>query len=458
MGSQRPLLCPWLIEQINSQQYPGLHWINAEKTQFRMPWKHGLRQDISADDTKIFEAWAITSGRYRPCIDSPDPSVWKRNFRSALHRKKHFRRVVDNRNNSEDPHVIYEIQSIDEGASVSAEEESEDVSPATDNSYSGLSSISPNPRTLESSLKDMTILEQLTVDSGEMTQLERDMAFSALNYSPDHAVLPSHLSQTSPITEPLLGASGGAAWEMPAPVEDPSSMTLNIGEFQAQMRGYFPNGEFVTEFEVAVYYRGRKVQEKTVKNINGFRLFYSSESTFPSLQDLQLPDISMISISDQQQIKYTNQLLERMGQGLIVEVQNNQIRAQRHGSCKAFWSMMQNPGSSEPQQISSKELTVLYDFPQFNREINAFLNSAGGSPQYSMWLCFGELWPDPDGKPWNKKLIMVQVTPVTFKLLHEMAHGVGASSLQSDDVNLQLSDPLSTSSFLSILEEFMDIE
>ncbi|XP_078387973.1 interferon regulatory factor 3 isoform X1 [Cetorhinus maximus] len=458
MGSQKPLLSDWLIKQINSRLYPGLYWINAEKTQFRIPWKHGSRQDISAEDTKIFEAWAIASGRYKPGIDSADPSIWKRNFRSALNRKRQFHRVVDSRNDSENPHLIYEIRSV--GQEAGAEEESEDISPAADNTSPGFStSSSPNlQRTLENSLSDMTILDQPSEYRGQGSLMETGMPFCSPNYSPDYAVPSSNLSQTNLTVEPLPGASEGAACALPTPVGDPNTVMPNVGEFQTQMKEFFPNGALVTEFEVTVYYRGRKVQEHIVGNTNGFRLFYNSASLSPHLQDFPLPETAATLLSDQQQIHYTDRLLERMDQGLIVEVQNTRICAQRLGRCKGFWSMTEYPTSSEPQQISNKEFTVLYDLHQFVRETEAFLQSQAGSPNYSIWLCLGELWPDPDFKPWSKKMIMVQVTPIIFKLLHELAHGVGASSLQSESINLQLSDPLSSSSFLSILEQYMDVE
>ncbi|XP_048473389.1 interferon regulatory factor 3-like [Rhincodon typus] len=452
MGSQKPLLYDWLIEQIYSGLYPGLRWLNAEKTRFQIPWKHRSRQDISEDDSKIFQAWAIASGRYKPGIDAPDPIVWKRNFRSALNRNSRFRRMVDNRNDSEKPHLVYEIQSTGQKGGASVEEESEEISSAIDSVSPGLSTGSaPNVGTLESSLRDMMILDQASGDGGEGTMMEMGAALCASNYPPEYAVLPSNLSEIRPTD------SADGACAMPLADEGSNYTLPNVGEFQTQMTGYFHNGQLATQFEVTIYYRGRRVKEQTVKNPDGFRLCYTSESKFPYLDDLRFPEAASC-LSDQQQIMYTNRLLEGMGQGLIVEVNNNQICAQRLGSCRTFWSMMENPRSNEPRQISSKELTVLYDLSQFHQEMCAFLNSEGGSPQYSIWLCFGELWPDPGDRTWNKKMIMVQVTPITFKLLHELAHGVGASSLHGDSINLQLSDPLSSSSFLFILEQHMDIE
>uniref|UniRef100_UPI00398E9D76 interferon regulatory factor 3-like isoform X2 n=1 Tax=Pristiophorus japonicus TaxID=55135 RepID=UPI00398E9D76 len=459
MASQKPLLCPWLVEQINSSRYPGLCWLNPERTRFRIPWKHGLRQNISTNDTKIFEAWAIATGRHRPGTDSPDPSIWKRNFRNALNRKKNFRRMGDNRNSSEDPHLIYEIQSGGQEPGVSSDEESVDISPATDISSVGILTLTPpNPISLETSLSDLMIRDQPSGDGEQLFLLERDLAFNHPGYSPDHALLLTDLSPVNPAPELPLEVSACGACAMPPQAEEPIAAILNVGQFQEQMRGFFPNRELETQFEVTVYYRGRKVQEHIVTNTNGFRLSYDSESSFPYLEDLRFPGVRSTLVSDLQQICYTEKLLGRVGQGLTLEVHGGAFLAQRHGSCKAFWSMSPSPDGREPQPISSKEHTVLYDLSQFKHELDAFMNTRGGSPQYSMWLCFGELWPDPDRKAWGKKLIMVQVTPVTFKLLHELAHGTGASSLQSDEVNLQFSDPLSTSSFLAILEEYMDID
>lgn len=457
MGSQKPLLCPWLIKQVDSCQYPGLHWVNEGKQQFRIPWKHCLRQNISADDTKIFEAWATASGRYKPGIDVPNPPVWKRNFRSALARKKHFRRVRDNRSDPHDPHLVYEIQSTDQEARASTEEDEDHVSSAVEVDHASLPA-PPNTGTLEVSLEDMKLFDYSPGSSGQRLLEHGNLSTNIPNCSPILALPPFDLSQASAIGVGILGTAPDGAWAMPPQMEDPNTAIPSTSQFKAQMKEYFPNKALVTEFEVSIYYRGRRIANEVVKNTHGLRFSYNSQSDFPYLHDVRFPTTASTLMSDQQQVKYTNQMLERMDQGLTVEVQDNLIIARRYGRCRAFWSMGENPTGLEPQQISNRDVTVLYSQADFNRDMCAFLNSTGGSPQYSIWLCFGELWPDPNGKPWNKKMIVVKVTPVTYRLLLELAHGIGASSLRSDEMNLQLSDhQLSPTSFRSILEEFMDI-
>lgn len=57
----------WLIEQIDSNKYPGLVWENEEKSIFRIPWKHAGKQDYNREeDAALFKvgAWrhALQSG------------------------------------------------------------------------------------------------------------------------------------------------------------------------------------------------------------------------------------------------------------------------------------------------------------------------------------------------------------------------------------------------------------
>lgn len=54
----------WLIEQIDSNMYPGLIWENDEKSMFRIPWKHAGKQDYNQEvDASIFK---VKTGPYFP--------------------------------------------------------------------------------------------------------------------------------------------------------------------------------------------------------------------------------------------------------------------------------------------------------------------------------------------------------------------------------------------------------
>jgi len=50
----RQRLRPWLIAQIDSRNIPGLRWLNAERTKFKIPWKHAGKQDWQPSCSQIF--------------------------------------------------------------------------------------------------------------------------------------------------------------------------------------------------------------------------------------------------------------------------------------------------------------------------------------------------------------------------------------------------------------------
>ncbi|XP_055015413.1 interferon regulatory factor 2-like isoform X4 [Boleophthalmus pectinirostris] len=85
MPVDRLRLRPWLEEQINSCEIPGLKWVNKEERIFQIPWLHGSHQHWDLEkDTLLFMRWAIHTGKYHPGEERPNPRVWKSNFRCAL--------------------------------------------------------------------------------------------------------------------------------------------------------------------------------------------------------------------------------------------------------------------------------------------------------------------------------------------------------------------------------------
>nr|XP_040135724.1 interferon regulatory factor 3 isoform X2 [Ictidomys tridecemlineatus] len=115
MGTQKPRILPWLVSQLDLGQLEGVAWLDESRKRFRIPWKHGLRQDAQQEDFGIFQAWAEASGAYTPGKDKPDLPTWKRNFRSALNRKEVLRLAEDRSKDPHDPHKIYEFVSTGTG-------------------------------------------------------------------------------------------------------------------------------------------------------------------------------------------------------------------------------------------------------------------------------------------------------------------------------------------------------
>lgn len=107
----RDRLRTWLTKQVDSGNIPGLHWLTDEKNVFRMPWKHAGRQDYSLDDdSQIFKAWAVHSGRHREGIDKPEPIVWKTRLRCALNKMPDIRELPElSRLDVADPYRVYEL-------------------------------------------------------------------------------------------------------------------------------------------------------------------------------------------------------------------------------------------------------------------------------------------------------------------------------------------------------------
>ncbi|XP_051789671.1 interferon regulatory factor 3 isoform X3 [Erpetoichthys calabaricus] len=458
MSSQKPLLLPWLIKQIDSGLYPGLEWTNKDHSEFRIPWKHGLRQDLLPDDSLIFKAWAIASGRYKEKTDSPDPTVWKRNFRCALNRKTHFKVVKDLSNDSVDPHKVYHICQSEESRQSSQESCKDELqeSPQDDFPGAGVACFPPASENLtlghdffsndfkgyegilEHNLEEMSISNHMLSET-ESLMLNNEKYTGTFQFGNSTTFLPSECHEAYNIPE--------SATEAP----DPGLQQTQ--EFRQEVDRTFINEQMVTDFRVSIYFRGVLVaQFPTVRGL-GFQLLFDEMPNAPGTENfirLQIPGTE--NISDTQQSRYTERILRKLGQGLAVKVQDKSILASRLGDSHIFWSLSKFDSSCHPQEVSKHEYTEVYNFGRFVRELHDFIESRGGSPQYSLWFCLGEVWPDPNKRPWEKKLIMIEVIPICFEILKNIAVAGGASSLQGENIELQLSDNPSLRSLLESME------
>nr|XP_005280819.1 interferon regulatory factor 3 [Chrysemys picta bellii] len=423
MGTPKPLIVPWLRGKLDSGCYPGVRWLDQGRTQFRVPWKHGLRQDASSEDFQLFRDWAIDSGSFRPGQDAPAPSVWKRNFRSALNRKPGIQVLRDHSSDSADPHKVYEI--LPDGARAGADEAPSAAVGGTEADAS-------------TQLVDRSGGSFSSSQDEELDDILNALALS----SPDEDALGPALAPGAPYASDV--ATGGALspgfGEFPPLVPAPSSLEQLLG-----------SNELMTFFEVRVYYRGHLVLQTLVPNSQGFRLVPPSPapSPWPELADVVLPQPGVLV--DQVQASYTARLLQGLGAGVLLRVQGSSLCATRLGRLHAYWGRTETPEpGAEGGELSKEGYTPLYDLPRFVRELICFMEGQGSSPTYELWLCLGEAWPDT-GRPWKKKLIMVQVVPTVLQTLHQLSQARGASSLRAEELDLRISDSLGEAGLLEAL-------
>uniref|UniRef100_M4AH44 Interferon regulatory factor 3 n=1 Tax=Xiphophorus maculatus TaxID=8083 RepID=M4AH44_XIPMA len=419
MAHSKPLLIPWLKSSIDSKRYPGVHWTNPEQTEFCIPWKHALRQDSSNEDVLIFKAWAEASGNGRA---QGDPSVWKRNFRSAL-RAKDFKMVSDNKNDAANPHKVYRWP--EESASGECPG-SQDI--------------------LQECLRGLNIGPGAEGTTGfqpptEQQQLQNQLVIGAhpLPGQQQDPVMFEGAARETGLPEQPARPAGGVTAEGAGDGQQAAQFLETVNQTR-------DGDHFKTDFRVTVFYRGVKVSEREVPNEAGLRLVYRPDLNDPVLDpETGLSIVSLprpVDILDQTQASLTQRILDNLG-SLDVGMSQHVIYGQRCGEVKAYWSFSKFDSSRQPREISKLNPEPLYQVKDFIRGLMDFFDGKE-SPPSSMFFCLGEKWPDPENKPWEKKLIMVEVVPTSMELLKNVAVECGASSLRS--VELQMS-----------LEEMMDL-
>lgn len=414
MGTPKPLILPWLVSQLDLGQLEGVAWLDESRTKFRIPWKHGLRQDAQMADFGIFQAWAEASGAYTPGKDKPDLSTWKRNFRSALNRKEVLRLAVDNSKDPYDPHKVYEFVTPDARDFVHL-----GASPDTN----GRSSLPHSQENLPE-LLDCLVLGPLT-DEG----------------SSDLAIV-SDPSQRlpSPDVNNFLN---------PAPQENPLKQLL---------------AEEQWEFEVTAFYRGRQVFQQTLFCPRGLRLVGSTADMTLPWQPVILPDPEGF-LTDKLAREYVGHVIKGLGNGLALWRAGQCLWAQRLGHSHAFWALgeelLPDSGRGPDGEVHKDKDGAVFDLRPFVADLIAFMEGSGHSPRYTLWFCVGEMWPQD--QPWVKRLVMVKVVPTCLKELLEMAREGGASSLKTVDLHISNSQPISLTSdqykaYLQDLVEDMDFQ
>ncbi|XP_071359497.1 interferon regulatory factor 7 isoform X2 [Trachinotus anak] len=404
----KPQFANWLIEQVETGQYTGLCYVGQNK--FRVPWKHNSRKDCKDEDSKIFRAWAIASGKINEFPN--DKARWKTNFRCALNNLSvRFKMIQDNSKNSDDPHKVYEIINTEYNyecppAQVSKEEDSV----MTPDIYSSPTEYFPPGNEHNQLVNNFTALDLGNHPTEDQMWVTTD--FCQANAA-------------------VLGGYPVAAESHPQVLPDQPSY---YEEQPPPVLGS-PLQPSIYDLEISIHYRKREML-KTTFSTQRLQLHYQHEA--PDLNAYHLCFPSTDSLLDHKQIEYTNRILNSIQRGLLLEVRETGIYAWRQDRCHVFASTSDpSVADPDPRKLPQNTMVELLSFEKYVNDLKKFKENNGGSPDYTINMCFGEKFPD--GKPLEKKLIIVKVVPLICRHFHEIAQMEGASSLHSANVSLQMS-------------------
>ncbi|XP_072291498.1 interferon regulatory factor 7 [Eucyclogobius newberryi] len=401
MQSPKPQFAHWLIEQVRTGQYTGLHYVGPNR--FRVPWKHNSRKDCNDEDWKTFKAWAVASGKINEFPN--DKARWKTNFRCALNNLRgRFKLVENNSKNTDDPHKIYEIIGTD-GLLMQNSQEDSDLTP----------DIYCSPTGCEINL--LNTFKALDISS--------NMAAGENIWVNDDYIIP----QSNP-------AVAVPNYPAPAPANNIEIRPEPNCYFEPLPPQYQPQLPLY-DLEISIFYRKREMLKETIINCQLLQLHYPQETQEPDVNHtICFPATD--KLKDHKQIDFTNRILNSIQRGLLLKVTEEGIFACRQDRCHVFASTSDvNVAQPNPEKLPLNTWVPLLSFGNFLHELKNYSETNCRSPEYTINMCFGEKFPD--GKALESKLIAVKVTPLICRQLHEHAQMSGASSLQSSNISLQTS-------------------
>ncbi|KAM7057875.1 interferon regulatory factor 8 [Molossus nigricans] len=369
----------WLIEQIDSNMYPGLIWENDEKSMFRIPWKHAGKQDYNQEvDASIFKAWAVFKGKFKEG-DKAEPATWKTRLRCALNKSPDFEEVTDRSQlDISEPYKVYRI--------VPEEEQKCKL---------GV----PTP--------------------------------GCVNEVPEMECGHSEIDEL--IKEPSVDEYMGIVKRSPSPPEACRSQLLPDWWVQQPSAGlplvtgystYDAHHSAFSQMVISFYYGGKLVGQTTTTCPEGCRLSLSQPG-LPSaklygpegLELVRFPPADTIPSERQRQV--TRKLFGHLERGVLLHSNRQGVLVKRLCQGRVFYSGNAVLCKDRPNKLERDEVVKVFDTCQFFRELQHFYNNQSRLPDSRVVLCFGEEFPDMT--PLRSKLILVQIEQLYVRQLVEEA-------------------------------------
>ncbi|XP_048218712.1 interferon regulatory factor 9 [Perognathus longimembris pacificus] len=344
----------WVVEQVESGRFPGVCWDNAEKTMFRIPWKHAGKQDFREDqDAAFFKAWAKFKGKDKEG-DLGGPAVWKTRLRCALNKSPEFEEAPERgRMDVTEPYKVYRL--LPPGAP-----------PAQPGTKKRKQCQSPAPpeREATSAGSDGT--------AGPFCLQNLDARANGAASHSDGASQGSSSSSSSrsSSTEPQEGVD--SAWLVGAAafLEAPASVEPQLP------------ADSDYSLLLTFLYGGRVVGEQRVRSLDCRLVAQPSESASGMEQVLfPKPDA---------QLEPARRLLGQLERGLLLASNSRGLFATRLCPVAVSWHAPQDPPGPGPHLLPSNQCVMLFQTAYFCRDLDRYFRGEGPRPKFQVTLHFWE--------------------------------------------------------------------
>ncbi|XP_055292391.1 interferon regulatory factor 9 isoform X2 [Moschus berezovskii] len=365
----------WVVEQVESGQFPGVCWEDAAKTMFRIPWKHAGKQDFREDqDAAFFKAWAIYKGKYREG-SSEGPAIWKTRLRCALNKSCEFEEVpeIGHRDGAE-PYKVYRL-----------------LPPGTVPAQSGTQKLpSKRPHSSASSeKKEEEVTAKNCILSPSLLQEPPQNEMVETNGGADHSDFGSSGISSS--------STSGSRSNSPEPQEGrDTAEALFQGELLSLELLPPPDSDY--SLLLTFIYNGRVVGEAQVQSLD-CRLVAEPSSSQCSMEQVIFPKPDPCEPAQR--------LLSQLQRGVLLASNSRGLFVQRLCPIPISWNAPQMPPGPGPHLLPSNECVELFRTSYFCRDLASYFQGLGPPPKFQVTLNFWEENPDPSHT--SKSLIAVQM-------------------------------------------------
>ncbi|XP_040083245.1 interferon regulatory factor 9 isoform X1 [Oryx dammah] len=360
----------WVVEQVESGQFPGVCWEDAAKTMFRIPWKHAGKQDFREDqDAAFFKAWAIYKGKYREG-SSEGPAIWKTRLRCALNKSCEFEEVpeIGHRDGAE-PYKVYRL-----------------LPPGTVPAQSGTQKL-PSKRPHSSAFSEKK--------EEEVTTKNCLLSPSLLQEPPQNETV-----ETNGGAGRLdFGSSGSSSSSSNSPEPQEGRDTAEA-LFQGELLSLelLPPPDSDYSLLLTFIYNGRVVGEAQVQSLD-CRLVAEPSSSQCSMEQVIFPKPDPREPAQR--------LLSQLQRGVLLASNSRGLFVQRLCPIPISWNAPQMPSGPGPHLLPINECVELFRTNYFCRDLARYFQGLGPPPKFQVTLNFWEENPDPSHT--SQSLIAVQM-------------------------------------------------